>query len=72
MSFAEDVKNEAAHYETNDINSRRAELAALYVWAERFCTVVTVTSAWNSVQPIMPLPAAFSQVGDLSRRSLPK
>ena len=29
MSFAEDVKNEAAHYETNDINSRRAELAAL-------------------------------------------
>ncbi len=29
MSFAEDVKNEIAHYETTDERVRRAELAAL-------------------------------------------
>ena len=29
MSFAEDVKNEIAHYETTDEGVRRAELAAL-------------------------------------------
>jgi|GEM_PF-2510105 len=56
MSFAEDVKNEIAHYETTDERVRRAELAALFGVAGVFFSRAPpiVRQDWNSALPIMP------------------
>lgn len=56
MSFAEDVKNEIAHYETTDERVRRAGSWLLLCIGGTVLhgTADSLRQDWNSALPIMP------------------